>query len=57
MVVGEASNAEEALERVAALTPDVILMDINIPIINGLEDTRMLRESGSPSFSVCIRSS
>jgi len=55
-VVREASNTEEALERVAALTPDVILMDINIPIINGLEDTRMLRESGSPSFSVCIRS-
>lgn len=54
VVVGEASNAEEALERVAALTPDVILMDINMPIINGLEATRMLRESGSPSRVIIL---
>lgn len=53
-VVGEASSAEEALERVAALTPDIILMDINMPIINGLEATRMLRESGSPSRVIIL---
>ncbi len=53
-VVGEASSAEEALERIAALTPDVILMDINMPIVNGLEATRMLRESGSPSRVIIL---
>ncbi len=53
-VVGEASNAEEALERVAALTPDVILMDINMPMVNGLEATRMLKESRALSRVIIL---
>jgi len=43
-IVGEASNGKEALEKVRRLAPDVVLMDIAMPIINGLEATRRIRK-------------
>ncbi|NMB15746.1 MAG: response regulator transcription factor [Firmicutes bacterium] len=42
VVVGEAANGREALERAAELRPHVVLMDINMPVVNGLEATRRL---------------
>lgn len=39
-VVGEAVNGREAISQVAALKPDVVLMDIRMPEMNGLEATR-----------------
>jgi DNA-binding NarL/FixJ family response regulator len=44
IVVGEASNGEEALEFVSDLLPDVVLMDISMPKTNGLEATRLIKE-------------
>ncbi len=41
-VVGEATNGNEALEKVSALHPDVVLMDIAMPIMGGLEATRRI---------------
>lgn len=41
-VVGEASSGEEALEVAATLSPDLILMDINMPGIDGIETIRRL---------------
>lgn len=41
-VVGEAANGNEALKMVKELSPDVVLMDISMPIMGGLEATRRI---------------
>ncbi len=43
-VVGEASDGREALERTKELTPDVVLMDLAMPIMGGLEATRRIHK-------------
>lgn len=42
-IVGEASNGEEAIALAQAITPDVVLADINMPNVNGLEVARTLK--------------
>jgi DNA-binding NarL/FixJ family response regulator len=43
-VIGEAGSGEEALELVKKQVPDVILMDLGLPGINGLETTMKIKE-------------
>jgi Response regulator containing a CheY-like receiver domain and an HTH DNA-binding domain len=42
-VVGEAANGQEALELARQLKPDVIVMDISMPYMDGIETTRQIK--------------
>jgi DNA-binding NarL/FixJ family response regulator len=47
-VVGEAVNGEDAIARVAALNPDVVLMDIRMPVMDGIAATAAICGDDSP---------
>jgi DNA-binding NarL/FixJ family response regulator len=44
VVVGEAENGLEAVERAHALVPDLVVMDVEMPVMDGVEATRLIRE-------------
>lgn len=52
-VIGEASTGEEAVDLALRLAPDVIVMDIRMPGINGIEATRMIQEK-DPRIKILI---
>lgn len=52
-VVGEAENGREALEQVNALNPDVVLMDLAMPVMDGAEATARIRHE-APRVQVVV---
>ena len=42
-VVGTAADGQGALEQARALRPDMILMDVNLPVVSGIEATRLIK--------------
>jgi DNA-binding NarL/FixJ family response regulator len=53
MVVGEAANGEDAVAAARALSPDIVLMDIGLPGMDGIRATRLITED-SPSTRVVM---
>jgi len=53
-VVGEAGNGEECLKVIADVNPDVVLLDINMPVMNGLKMLETLRTSKNKKQKVLI---
>jgi DNA-binding NarL/FixJ family response regulator len=54
-VVGEAADGRTAVERALEIDPDVVLMDINMPLLNGLEATRKLKKE-APHIRILVLS-
>lgn len=53
-VVGEASNGVEALTAVSSLTPDVVLMDVRMPLMDGIAATAQITASGSEARVIIL---
>jgi DNA-binding NarL/FixJ family response regulator len=53
-VVAECSSGEEAIEAAKKLRPDIVLMDINLPGITGIEATQQIRKYSPASKILCI---
>jgi DNA-binding NarL/FixJ family response regulator len=55
-VVGEAETGEDSVEMARELSPDLVLMDVNLPGINGLDATRQILSDGSGRVVVLLLS-
>jgi len=53
-IVGEASNGAEAVRHVRELAPDVVLMDVRMPVLDGIEATRAIAASGSDAKIIIL---
>jgi two-component system, NarL family, response regulator LiaR len=55
-LVGESSSGEDAVRQTLAISPDVVLMDLVMPGVSGIEAARRIRDAGSPSRVLILTS-
>jgi two-component system response regulator DegU len=53
-VVGTATDGQQALDAAMELKPDVLVLDISMPVMNGIETARRLKEAGSETRIVFL---
>ncbi|AEE95856.1 response regulator [Mahella australiensis] len=53
-VIAQAANGSEVIEKTKSIIPDVILMDINMPVMNGLETIKVLKSNKCPSRIIML---
>ncbi len=53
VISGEASNGEEAVKFYNSLKPDIVIMDISMPIMNGIDATRIIKEN-DPNAKILV---
>lgn len=53
-VVGEAANGEEAIAQAEALKPDVILMDVGMPVLDGIQASKKIVDSGNAAKIIML---
>ena len=53
-VVGEASNGEEAVAQAEALKPDVVLMDVGMPVLDGIQASKKIVDSGNSAKIIML---
>lgn len=53
-IVGEAANGREAISRAEALRPDAVVMDLEMPVMDGFEATRQIKERGLAGHVVVL---
>lgn len=53
-VIGEATDGREAVMKAKQLNPDLIVMDINLPVMNGIDCVRVIQDSGSAAQFIMV---
>lgn len=53
-IVGRASNGKEALDLIKVLQPDVVLMDVDMPVMNGLDATQHIKKEGTETKVIVL---
>lgn len=55
-IVGEASNGQELLDNIVVQNTDIVLMDINMPVLNGLETTKRINREYAKHLKIIVLS-
>ena len=53
-VTGEAKNGQEAIELVASLKPDLVIMDVKMPVMNGIKASQIIRKLQDQNTSILL---